>query len=48
MTDTPEIDKFLRNLRAISDDVKELTAMIKEHPSEIIFSKPPAKSEMIK
>ena len=48
ITETPEIDKFLRNLRAISDDVKELTTMIKEHPSEIIFSKPPAKSEMIK
>ncbi|MFC1677287.1 MlaD family protein [Planctomycetota bacterium] len=45
---SPEIDKFLRNLRAISDDIKELTAMLKEHPSEIIFSQPPKKSEMIK
>ena len=44
----PEVDKFLRNLRAISDDIKELTAMLKEHPSEIIFSQPPKKSEMIK
>jgi len=47
-TQGPEIDKFLRNLRAISDDIKELTAMLKEHPSEIIFSQPPKKSEMIK
>ncbi len=47
-TQSPEIDKFLRNLRAISDDIKELTAMLKEHPSEIIFSQPPKKSEMIK
>ena len=44
----PEVDKFLRNLRAISDDIKELTAILKEHPSEIIFSQPPKKSEMIK
>jgi paraquat-inducible protein B len=47
-TEGPEIDKFLRNLRAISDDIKELTTMLKEHPSEIIFSQPPKKSEMIK
>lgn len=47
-TQGPQIDKFLRNLRAISDDVKELTAMLKEHPSEIIFSQPPRKSETIK
>ena len=47
-TQGPEVDKFIRNLRAISDDIKELTAMLKEHPSEIIFSQPPKKSEMIK
>jgi paraquat-inducible protein B len=44
----PEIDKFISNMKAISDDVKELTEMLKQHPSEIIFSQPPAKSEMIK
>jgi len=43
-----DVDRFLRNMRAISDDIKELTAMLKEHPSEIIFSQPPTKSEMIK
>ena len=47
-TKGPEVDKFLRNMRAISDDIKELTAMLKEHPSEIIFSQPPAKSEIVK
>jgi phospholipid/cholesterol/gamma-HCH transport system substrate-binding protein/paraquat-inducible protein B len=47
-TQGPELDKFLRNLRAISDDIKELTAILKKHPSEIIFSQPPRKSEMIK
>ncbi|MHC4530374.1 MAG: MlaD family protein [Planctomycetota bacterium] len=45
---SPEVDKFLRNLSAISDDIKELTAMLKEHPSAIIFSQPPAKSEIVK
>lgn len=43
-----DVDRFLSNMRAISDDIKELTAMLKEHPSEIIFSQPPAKSEIIK
>jgi len=43
-----DIDRFIRNMRAISDDVKELTAMLKEHPSEIIFSQPPKKSEIVK
>ncbi|MHC4844171.1 MAG: MlaD family protein [Planctomycetota bacterium] len=47
-TEGPQIDKILRNLREITDDVKELTENIKQHPSEIIFSQPPAKSEMIK
>ena len=47
-TDGPEIDEFIRNMRAISEDIEELTATLKEHPSEIMFSRPPAKSEMIK
>ncbi len=45
---SPEVEKLLHNLRAISDDIKELTENLKKHPSEIIFSQPPAKSEMIK
>jgi paraquat-inducible protein B len=44
----PEIDKTISNVKSISDNIKELTEMLKEHPSEIIFSQPPAKSEMIK
>lgn len=43
-----DLDRFLRNISLISDDIKELTAMLKEHPSEIIFSQPPKKSEIIK
>ena len=47
-TEGPEIDKILRNIRAISDDIKVLTENLKQHPSEIIFSQPPQKSEIIK
>ena len=47
-TKSPQVDKILRNLREITDDLKELTENIKQHPSELIFSLPPAKSEMIK
>jgi len=47
-TQGPEIDKFLRNLRAISDDIKELAATLKKHPSGLIFTVPPSKSEIIK
>lgn len=47
-TQGPEVDRFLRNLSAISDDIKELTATLKKHPSGLIFSAPPSKSEIIK
>jgi len=47
-TEGPQIDKILRNIREITDDLRELTETIKQHPSELIFSQPPAKSEMIK
>ncbi len=47
-TQSPEIDKFLRNLRVISDDIKELAATLKKHPSGLIFTVPPSKSEIIK
>jgi len=47
-TQGPEVDRFLRNLGAISDDIKELTATLKKHPSGLIFSVPPSKSEIIK
>jgi paraquat-inducible protein B len=47
-SESPEIDHFLRNIRAISDNIKVLTENLKQHPSEIIFSQPPAKSEIIK
>ena len=45
---SPDIEIFIGNMKVISENVKELTEILKEHPSEIIFSQPPAKSEMIK
>jgi hypothetical protein len=42
------VDRFISNLRAISDDIKELTATLKKHPSGLILSAPPSKSEIIK
>lgn len=47
-TQGPEVDRFISNLRAISDDIKELTATLKKHPSGLILSMPPSKSEIIK
>jgi len=47
-TQSPEVDRFISNLRAISDDIKELTATLKKHPAGLIFSVPPSKSEIIK
>ncbi|MHC4572008.1 MAG: hypothetical protein ACYS0C_08030, partial [Planctomycetota bacterium] len=47
-TQSPEVDRFLRNLSAISDDIKEITATLKKHPSGLIFTVPPSKSEIIK
>jgi paraquat-inducible protein B len=47
-TQGPEVDRFISNLRAISDDIKELTATLKKHPSGLILSAPPSKSEIIK
>ena len=43
-----DIERIILNIKAITDDLKELTTMLKEYPSEIIFSQPPAKSELIK
>jgi phospholipid/cholesterol/gamma-HCH transport system substrate-binding protein/paraquat-inducible protein B len=45
---TPQIDQTLENLRAISEDLKELTNSLKQHPSQLIFSEPPSKPEVSK
>lgn len=47
-TQGPEIERIIKNARAVLDDVEELTGVVKDHPSELIFSKPPARSELIR
>jgi paraquat-inducible protein B len=44
----PEIEQSLENLREVSVNLKDLTESLKRHPSELIFSKPPPKSEILK
>ena len=44
----PEIEIILANFREISDNLRELVSTLKERPSELLFSKPPRKSETVK
>lgn len=43
-----DIDRIMKNLREVSDDLKELTTRLKDRPSELLFTKPPTKTEMTK
>jgi len=47
-TERPEIEIIIANFREISDNLKDLTSALKKRPSELILSKPPAKSEALK
>jgi len=44
----PQLEIILANFREISDNIKELTNNLKGHPSELLFSQPPSKSEVLK
>lgn len=48
VTGRPELEIVLANFREISDNLRDLTSTLKEHPSGLLFSKPPAKSEVLK
>jgi len=47
-TQQPQIDMILANFSEISESVKVLTETLKQHPSELLLSKPPSKSEALK
>ena len=47
-TERPEIEVIIANFREISDNLKDLTSALKKRPSQLILSKPPAKSEALK
>jgi len=44
----PQLEIILANFREISDNIKDLTGSLKEHPSELLLSQPPSKSEALK
>ena len=46
LSQTPQIEQALEDLRGVSADLKELTSGLKQHPSQLIFSQPPSKSEV--
>jgi phospholipid/cholesterol/gamma-HCH transport system substrate-binding protein/paraquat-inducible protein B len=48
LTQSPQIEQTLENLREVSADLKELTSNLKQYPSQLIFSQPPSKSEVSK
>jgi phospholipid/cholesterol/gamma-HCH transport system substrate-binding protein/paraquat-inducible protein B len=45
---TPQIEQALEDLRKVSANLEELTESLKKHPSQLIFSQPPPKSEVSK
>lgn len=44
----PEIETILRDFREITDSLNDLVSTLKEHPSELLFSSPPGRSEVLK
>jgi paraquat-inducible protein B len=46
-TERPGIERVLNDLREITDSLKELISSIEQNPSELLFSKPPRKSEVL-
>ncbi|MHC4433147.1 MAG: MlaD family protein [Planctomycetota bacterium] len=46
VTQGPQIEQALANLRVVSADLKELTSDLKQHPSQLIRSQPPSESEI--
>lgn len=47
-TERPEIQTIMAELRETLDGLNDLVAILKERPSELLFSNPPRKSEVLK
>jgi len=47
-TERPGIERILTDLRELTDSLKGLISTIEENPSELLFSRPPKKSEVVK
>jgi len=48
LTQGPQIEQTVNNLRAVSVDLRDLTGSLKQHPSQLVFSQPPSESEISK
>ena len=48
MSQSPKIEQALDDLRDVTADLKEITSGLKQHPSQLILSEPPPKSEVSK
>ncbi len=44
----PQIETILNDLRELTDSLNDLVSTLKEHPSELLFSSPPRRSEVLK
>lgn len=47
-TERPGIERVLNDLREIADSLKDLIATLEQNPSELLFSRPPKRSEVVK
>ncbi len=47
-TQAPRLEGIIENVRKISGDLKELSESLKRTPSDLLFSSPPRKSELVK
>jgi paraquat-inducible protein B len=47
-TERPGIERVLSDLREITDSLKGLISSLEQNPSELLFSKPPKKPEVLK
>ncbi len=47
-TQTPRLEGIIANFAKISSDLKELSESLKRTPSDLLFSAPPRKSELVK
>ncbi|OQY03111.1 MAG: hypothetical protein B6I25_08435 [Planctomycetales bacterium 4572_13] len=45
---SPQVLEMLENFKQMSENLKNMTEDLKKHPSELIFSQPPQKKEILK
>ena len=45
---SPQVLEMLENFKQMSENLKNMTEDLKKHPSELIFSQPPEKKEILK